>query len=196
MATVYTMEGGTVQCGDAQPNQSNHLQMTQAKWPGMEENFVDHLAGGAPVGIEINTHFNRPEVTFNLAGWNPDVMKLVGTWQKDLQRFTLIGGIRDRLSGKLFAARGEVWGRLGKASPNEFQKGQNMQHEYAVRGITHYELTFNGTQLWYWDFFTNSLIIGGVDRMAEMNAILGVPTSDAPAGGREVGGSTSTGLAA
>jgi phage tail tube protein FII len=194
MATVYTMEAGTIYAGDAQPDQSNHLTMSEAKWPGMEENYVDHLAGGAPVGIEINTHFNKPEVTFTLAGWNPQVMKLLGSWSKDLQRFTLIGGIRDRLTGKLFAAKGEVWGRLGKAAPNAFNKGQNMAHEYAVKGVTHYELTFNGEQLWYWDFFTNSLIIGGVDRMAEMNAILGVPTADAPPGGREVGGASTTGL--
>lgn len=190
MATIYTMEAVNMFAGDSDPSASNHLALTQLKLPMLEENFADHVAGGAPVGIEINTHFNRPECTFNLIGWNAQVAGLIGSYTKENQRFTAYGGIRDRLTGKLMKAEAYIWGRLARANPTEFQKGQNFAHEYSIRAITHYELIFAGTQLWYWDFYENSMIIGGVDRMAEMNTALSIPGAAGAPGGEEVGGAS------
>lgn len=188
MASLYMLEAANIFAGTSNPSASNHLALAGLKLPGMEEAYTDHMAGGAPVGIEINTHITRPECTFNLLGVTAGVQSLFGSWAAADQKFTAYGGIRDRSTGRLFKATAIMWGRLGKATPSEFNRGQNFQHEYAIRGITHYELIYAGQQMWYWDFFTNDLVIGGVDINGEMNSILSITGASGASGGIQTGG--------
>lgn len=76
--TVYVMESANLFAGDHDPAASNHLALQEVKLPELAENFVDHAAGGAAIAIEVDTHIARLEVTFNLAGWTPHVMTLIG----------------------------------------------------------------------------------------------------------------------
>lgn len=188
MASLYMLEAANIFCGTSDPSASNHLALSSLRLPGMEEAYSDHNAGGAPVGIEINTHITRPECSFNLLGVTPGVQGLFGSWAASDQKFIAYGGIRDRNSGKLFKATAIMWGRLGKATPSEFTRGSNFQHEYAIRGITHYELIYAGQQMWFWDFFTNDLVIGGVDINGEMNSILSIGGASGAANGVQTGG--------
>lgn len=195
MADLYIMEAANLFAGDEQPDNSNHLTLQELKLPGLEENYVDHTAGGAPVGIEVETHMSRLEATFNLAGWNVNVMGLIGAWQREKQRFTARGFIRDRRTGSSMTALAVMWGRLGRVNPTNFRRGDLHGHEYAIRGITKYKLTMsmpNGggnLELINWDFFTNTRIINGVNQNAEMNSALGILNGDASAGGADRGGS-------
>ena len=71
------MESANLICGDTRSGQecrapgiSTHLVLQELKLPAMEENYVDHAPGGAPIAIEMPTHMNKLEATFNLAGWD------------------------------------------------------------------------------------------------------------------------------
>ena len=173
-SNVYLMEACNLFCGDVSP-QSQHLTLSELKLPGLEENYVDHVAGGAPLGIEIDTHINRLEATFNLAGWQREVMIMIGVSEQALQRFTAYGVIRDRRTGAALESKAIISGRLGRVNPANWRRGDLQHHEYSIRGITHYELFMAGEEIYSWDFFLNQRRIGGVDLNLDLNTILRIP---------------------
>jgi phage tail tube protein FII len=187
-ATVYTMESANLICGDVTPNEqgaapgiSTHLVLQELKLPGLEENYVDHTPGGAPIAIEIPTHMNKLEATFNLAGWDPGVMIFVGQNIRTYQRFTAYGLIRDRRSSQALQATAIIEGRMGRVNPTAFRKGDLMAHEYSLRSIVHYELWMQmnadatPSEIYFWDFFTSTRRIGQVDLNDDMIRVLAIP---------------------
>lgn len=184
-ASLYTMESANMVCGDTgdatSPGISTHLEILELKLPSLEENYVDHQPGGAPVAIEVPMFVNKLEATFNLAGWNPGVMSMIGQSARAMQRFTAYGLIRDRRTGNGLQAIAIFEARLGKVNPTAFKKGDMMAHEYALRSIVHYELYMQQvvgtepTEIYFWDFFTSTRRFGGVDLNDELNAILAIP---------------------
>jgi phage tail tube protein FII len=186
------MESANLICGDtggdAAPGQTTHLTLAELKLPGMEENYVDFLPGGAPVAIEVNTHINRLEASFNLNGWQPEVMGLLASSDINQQVFTAYGLIRNRVDGTASQAMAIMGGRLGRVNPTAFRKGDLMVYEFAIRSITFYELYMarNGEQnsfnypIYKWDFFGSKFEvtdINGVvsDINADMINILAIP---------------------
>lgn len=145
------LEGANLFCGNANPDASNHLVLAELRLPAFEENYINHAPGGAPVAIEIDTHLNRFEAGFNLHGWQPQVLRLIG---KHNQIFTAYGLLRRRQTGGALEAKAVMQGRLGRAAPGPFARGTLQGYEYAIRGIMHYELTIAGEQLFNWDFLT------------------------------------------
>ena len=184
-ATLYTMESVNMICGDtgdaAAPGISTHLEISELKLPSLEENYVDHTPGGAPVQIEIPMYMNKLEGTFTLAGWNPAVMSMIGQQARALQRFTAYGLIRDRRTSQALQALAIFEGRLGRVNPTNFRKGDLMHHEYSIKSIVHYELYMQEvvgaepSEIYFWDFFTSVRRVGEVDLNAEMNTILAIP---------------------
>jgi uncharacterized protein len=200
--TVYTMESANLICGDAgqrtAPGISTHLVLSELKLPALEENYVDHTPGGAPIGIEIPTHMNKLEATFNLAGWDPDVMVFIGQEQQDrYQRFTAYGLIRNRRTSEALQAVAIMQGRLGRVNPTAFSKGTLMAHEFSIKSIVHYELWMQETsqsnasgwsakEIYWWDFFTSVRRVGARDLNDEMIRLLAIPGNAVDSGGGEV----------
>jgi len=196
---VYTMESANLICGDlgtsSAPGISTHLILQELKLPGLEENFVDHTPAGAPIGIEVPTHMNKLEATFNLAGWEPDIMVFIGQNEEKYQRVTGYGLIRDRRSSEALQATAVLEGRIGRVNPTAFRKGDLMAHEYSIRSITHYELYMQlepdsePMEIYFWDFFTSTRRIGGVDLNDDMIQLLAIPANavDTQASGDDAG---------
>ena len=172
--SILTMEKANLYAGAAptDTNASNHLVITECKLPALDEQYVEHRAGGAPVAVEIDTIISHLESTFILVGVTPQVMQLVGSWDTNQNLFFIYGLIRDRQSGEAAQAIAVIKGRLGRADPQNWQRGNVMHTNYAIRGIVHYELNIAGQQIYYWDFFNNQFLVGGEDRNADSNAFL------------------------
>jgi len=187
--TIYVMESANLICGDAvgtgastMPGISTHLVLQELKLPTWEENYVDHTPAGAPVGIEIPTHINKLEATFNLAGWDPLIMSFLGQEDVQYHRFTAYGLIRDRRTSAALQAVAVFEGRLGRVNPTAFSKGNLMSHEYSIKNITHYELNMMVSeggfqQIFWWDFFTTSLGIGDNMLTDDMVRLLAIPAN-------------------
>jgi phage tail tube protein FII len=171
-ADIFVMEAANLFCGDHDPSASNHLTLTELKLPALENNFSDHNPGGAPIAIEINTHVNRLEATFNLAGWNPLVHTLIGRSTRQHQTFTAYGAVRARRTGRLMEAKAIMQGELGRVNPTAFRHGDVMGHEYSIRAIVHYELYLDSNRLVLWDFYESTWVMGDVDVNADRNRIL------------------------
>ena len=195
-STVYVMESANLICGDTRspenpgagggsttPGVSTHLILQELKLPALEENTVDHAPGGAPMAIEIPTHFNKLEATFNLAGWDPAVMAFVGQTDRYHQRFTAYGLIRDRRTLVALQAIAVIEGRLGRMNPTAFSKGNLMAHEYSIKSIVSYKLHMQRAKnsspvvIYKWDFFTSQFASGRFDLNRDINTLLAIPSS-------------------
>src|ERR1700736_3550593 len=109
--SLLVLEAANIFVGD-DPTASNHLVLKNVKFLTVEKSYVDFMPGGAILGIEIDTHFNKFEVTFSLAGWSPQAMSQVGIWSRASQQFSIYGMLRDRLSGGTQRVEGYVFGQL------------------------------------------------------------------------------------
>lgn len=191
-SNLYIMEAANLIAGLAgennQPGESTHISILGLKLPALEENYADHYPGGAQIGIEIPMYVNKLESTFNLAGWQPNIMKMMGASAIQNQWFTAYGLIRERRTGVALPAMAKMQGRLGRVNPTEYRKGDVMQHEYAIRSIVHYELYMksdpndknrmitDADTIYWWDFFSSEYWVGDVDVNADMIDILAIPT--------------------
>jgi len=189
--TIFVLESVNLICGDTRslvpggqgaPGISTHLTLQELKLPAIEENFVDHAPGGAPVAIEIPTHMTKLEATFNLAGWDPGLMAYIGKEDPYNHRFTAYGLLRDRRTSLAMQAIAIMEGRLGRVNPTAFSKGNLQSHEYSIKSLVHYELraqTNPSAQtlfpIFLWDFFTSQRVVGGVNLNEELIDILRIP---------------------
>lgn len=175
---LLTMEAANIFCGVQAPdniNNSNHLRLTDVKLPGMDEQYVDHRAAGAPVAIEIDTVFARLECTFTLAGWTEQVEELVASWGIDVNQYWIFGALRDRVTGDVYQATAAIYGRLGRADPQLWRRGDIAHWAYAIRGITKYKLSVgNDAPIYDWDYYASRFFVGGNDRIAQINAAIGI----------------------
>jgi phage tail tube protein FII len=188
---LYIMEAVNLICGlegvNTQPGESLHLNLTELKLPGIEEQYADHYAGGAPIGIEVPLVINRMEATFNVSGWQPDVMKMLGKSQVSDQWFTALGMIRERRTGTALRAEASMQGRLGRVNPTAYRKNDMMGHEFSIRGIIRYQLFMKtdpddnespiteADRIYEWDYFTSQFMVGQEDINYDLRRILSFP---------------------
>jgi phage tail tube protein FII len=189
LGTIYVMESANLIVGDRGNNGSaagisTHLVLQELTLPMLEENNVDHAPGGAPVAIEIPTHINKLEATFNLAGWDPMIMGKIGREGYEHHVFTAYGLIRDRRTSTALQAIAVMQGRLGRVNPTAFSKGNLMAHEYSIKTIVHYELWMqmsaedkDPTEIYWWDFFTSRLRSGREELTDRMVNVLAIPAN-------------------
>jgi P2 family phage contractile tail tube protein len=172
MSTLFVMEAVSLFCGDEDPTAGKHLSIQELKLPDMNETFADHTPGGGRVGIEVPVGIEKFEAPFKLTGFDPQVMSQFGLHTKVAQNYTAYGSVINRRTGAAIEAKALMEGRLGKVSPEAFKKGDLHGFDYAINGITHYELHFDGVEKFYFDFFTNAWRVDGVDQNADQNRIL------------------------
>jgi P2 family phage contractile tail tube protein len=170
--TIYIMEAANLFCGEHDPENSKHLTLEELKLPDLQEILVDHNPGGGKIGVEFAVGVQKLEPSFKLKGWDIGLLRTFGLGTPGRKTFTAYGVIRDKRTGKAIEAKAIIEGRLSKIAPEAFQRGEAMGHDYAVNEVLHYELFFDGKEELYWDFFTNTVRLGGVDPDASVNNIL------------------------
>ena len=179
--SVWTMESANLYVGSAtlDTNASNHLTLSEVKLPALDVQYVDHRAGGAPIAIEIDTVIARLECAFTLVGVTPQVMTKLGSWVQSQNDFYIYGVIRDQQTGSAAQAAAYIQGQLSRVDPQNYRRGDVLHTVYGIRGIIHYELNIAGEQIYFWDFATNTRIIGTNDQNALTNQFLKVPNATA-----------------
>lgn len=158
------MEGANLFVGN-DPTASNHLILSELRLPSLERNYVDHAAGGGAVAIEVDTHLNKLEASFTLAGWQPQV---IGFIHGGDQTFQIYGLVRDRRSGRALEAMAIIQGRIGRVTPSPYSRGTVMGHDYAIRAIMHYTLTLDFQPIFSWDWYSNSIFTNQSNEMLGM----------------------------
>lgn len=172
MSTIYVMEAANLFCGSHDPSASKHLTLSELKLPDLQENYTEHHPGGSRVGIEINTGIQKLESTFKLTGFDPQVLAQFGLGTKQSKFYTAYGVILDKSTGENHELKAVFQARLGKVAPDAFSRGDVQGHEYSLNEIMHYELWFKNEEKVFFDFFTNTWRIDGVDQNAVANGIM------------------------
>jgi phage tail tube protein FII len=162
--TILTLDQANMFCGREPGDVNNglYLELTEVKLPAMNEQYIDHRAGGTPIAIEIDTMFAKLEATFQLLGWNVNTATMIGTWMAEQNVFWVYGLLRDRMTGQPSRVTAKMRGRLGLADPQNWSRSGAQHWNYAIKGIIAYDLVVNKTPIYSWDFFANKLVIGPV----------------------------------
>lgn len=171
-SNIYIMEAANLFCGNHDPENSKFLTLEELKLPDLQETLVDHTPGGGKIGVEFAVGAEKLEPTFKLKGWDMQLLRQFGAGRPGRQPFTAYGVIRDKRSGRAIEAKAIMEGRLSKIAPDAFQRGEAMSHDYSINEVLHYELFFDGKEEMYFDFFTNTVRLGGVDNDPDFNNIL------------------------
>lgn len=173
---MWFLEGCNLFVGDHDPNASKHLTLTELQLPTMEEMTADHHPGGSPFAIDVPVGYEKLEATFKLAGWDPDVLSMFGVGTRVAETFTAYGSLRDKLTGVSMQAKAVMTGRLGRAEPETFQRGELQGHDYAITSMIRYQLFLGGREKFYFDFATAAWRIDGKVQNADERRNLMLPT--------------------
>jgi P2 family phage contractile tail tube protein len=149
------LEAANLVCG-ADGNH-NHLRLLDVKLPTIEEQYLDHRPGGAPVAIEVDVIINKFQCDFALAGWSPKIDALVRAWSVGANDFKFFGALRKHPTGEVAQVIANMTGRLGKVSYDSWRRGGLSQTSYSIKGIINYSLVVAGEPLFDWDFFNNTV---------------------------------------
>lgn len=174
---LLTLDAANMFVGAA-PTDSNaslNLKITEVKLPAFDEGYVDHRALGAPLAVEINTIFNRLESSFQILGIDVSVYSKLAPIQDVDQWFFIYGLMKDRLTGEQSQASAIMKGRLSRVDPQLYRRNDTLHTNFAIRGITQYDLTVAGNSVYRWDFFANTLIVGQNHVTALSNQLLNIP---------------------
>ncbi len=172
MSSFYMMEAANLFCGDHDPSDSKHLTLEEFQLPNMQEIYQEHHAGGSMFQVEFAVGVEKLGPTFKLKGFDPAVLGQFGLGAGKRNMYTAYGVIRDKRTGIAYPSVAVIEGRLGKANADAFKRGELQGHEYAINEVMHYELSFNGGEVFYFDFFASEWRVGGVDQNADANRIL------------------------
>jgi P2 family phage contractile tail tube protein len=171
MSTMFVVNNFNLFVG-LDPGAGKHLTLQEMKLPALQAQYQDHMAGGAAVGIEIETGINKLEPTFKLVGVDPQALTQFGLGSKIKNVFSAYGVVQDRRTGREIEMKVIMEGRLGKVDAEAYQKGNLLAHDYAINEVTHYEVFFDRRELVYWDFYENVWRIDGVDQNGTANQIM------------------------
>lgn len=171
--TIYVQEAATLFVGDHDPINSKHLTLKNHKLPTLEEGYEDHTPGGGFVGIEVGTgKINKLESSFDLNGEDPRLLSQFGFGVRRPLQFFSYGVIRDLRTGEAIEGRATLVGYLGSIEPDEYSPGAAKGGSYGIKGITSYEMSFDGEEKFFFDFWTNTVRIDGANVRQAENSIL------------------------
>ena len=176
MSDFYIMEAVQLFAGDDDPSPSAglHLEIEELKLPDLQKEYQEHKPGGSMLSIEVLTGIQKLEPTFKLKGENPRMLAQFGMNGGKPRTYTALGAIRSKRTGSLIQSKAIIHAELGKVGPDAFKRGDLRGHDYTLNAVTHYELWYDGDELFYFDFFESAWRSGGVDQMADVNRMLGI----------------------
>ena len=172
-ASVITWESANLFAGDEGDNNSKHLTLTSVQLWQPKEKTESHHAGGAIGAIDIGgLGFEAPEISFKLVGPDAQTKTMFGLGQRGTRPFTIYGALRDKNGGRLIERKVVVFGRLVEVGESEYSRGKLIDQDHAIKEITHYEMYEDKNELYFFDWFSSTWRVGGVNQLAEQNAIL------------------------
>lgn len=147
-------------CGTRPNSASLHLKLTDVKLPTIEEIYIDHRAGGAPVAVEIDVMMAKLSCEFTILGLDIDTLRMIRPVAAADSEFHVYGLIHDTTTGVYAQAAATLVGRLGNMEPGVYRRETALRTHYGIRGVSFYQLVIAGELIYYWDFFGNRFVIG------------------------------------
>jgi len=153
MPGIYIMDMATIMVGD-DPDNLNHLKLTNVQLPSLEETTNQHTPGGAVMGLEIGmTMLAALNLTFKMKGLNPETYGKLGIGQARRLNYTIRGNVRDVVEDRNMAGKAVVTGRMTTLNQSEFARESGVDEDFAVKEIVRYQFFLDGAERYYFDYF-------------------------------------------
>ena len=176
-ASLLITEAMNLFSGDDGPNNSKHLNLASCMLPDLEEMKQEHHAGGSIGSIEVGgLGIKALMLKFKLNGYDPQTMTQFGLGSQTSRPYTLYGAVRDKATQKLTEVKAICWGRLGKVTLSEMKRGDLSGMDHEITEIIRYGLWYDKAEQYYYDWASAEYRVGGVSQVADVNAILRIPT--------------------
>ncbi|MUO69216.1 phage major tail tube protein [Agrobacterium vitis] len=172
---LLILEQVNIFVGDADPEDTNHVKLQSLGLPALERAAVSHLGGGAVMGVNWTVGaYNALEPSFKLAGFTETSYKYLGIGSNESQKFTAYGVLRNKQTGAILQAKAVIQGIVGKVTPDSFDRASAFGHDHGITEVTHYQLTVDGTEWFYLDYFTSTVRQFGNDENQSIRVALGI----------------------
>jgi P2 family phage contractile tail tube protein len=169
-------EAFTMFVGDDGPDNSKHANIVSIKLPTLEEFSQSHFGGGAVGEVNIgNLGLKALEITFKTFGIDPQINSNFGLSDRGIMPFTIYNAIRNKDGSKPIERKIIVRGRLGRVDEDELKRGEAGGHDHTIHEILHYEVYFDGKEMYYYDYLSTTWRVNGGQGNADIRRILRIP---------------------
>jgi len=154
MGTILLLESVNLFLGNNDPEASKHISLSSMTLPALEYQTAAHNPGGGPGEIEFNMGATKKlELSFKMAGYDPDSYRLFGVGSGSVNTFTAYGVIRDKREGTLIQGKSIIKGNIQKVAPEAYERGKMFGHDHVIGEVSHYELHVGGSEWYWWDMW-------------------------------------------
>jgi len=131
---------------------------------------ASHNPGGGAGAVDFTLpRIEALEPAMSVKGIDRDIFSGMGVTEK----WTFAAAYRDKKTGVAVPARGIIQGAITEWEPDESDPEDFQGCSHTFKEVTHFELLFDGKELFYFDFWERELRRDGVDLFADDKQALG-----------------------
>lgn len=123
--------------------------------------------------IDIDMGGEKLELEASFGGLTSNILKHMGAARHDALMLRFAGGYQSDQTGAVTPIEVVMHGRIAEFDEGSGKPGDDTEHKYKFT-LSYYKRIENGRSLVEIDQLAGTYIIDGVDRMAELNAAIGV----------------------
>jgi P2 family phage contractile tail tube protein len=173
MATIFIPEALNIFVSDSGSENSKHLKITDVTLPKMSEKTMEHHPGGGIGAIQIGgLGIQALEIGFKLVGFDPQSAVQFGLGETKQVPYTILGAVRDKQTGRAIALKASAWGRMVEMDNGTWKRGDAAEQTHKIQEITLYSLTWDGSELYYYDFYNSAWRVNGTSQVDDIKGIL------------------------
>lgn len=133
---------------------------------------TDDWRGGGMLGpIKIDNGLEAMEAEITMGGHEVRLFRKFGTTRADGVRVRLVGAYQAEDGSRAQAVESYIGGRFSEIDPGKSKAGDGTEHKYKVP-LTYYRRVVDGVDVIEIDMIAGVFIVDGVDRYAEIMAII------------------------
>lgn len=141
--------------------------------PTLARQFEDYRGAGMDAPIQVDLGGNLIEFEWKVGGHVNQIFSQFGAVTHDAHQLRFVGAYQDDSTGRYISVEIVMRGRHQEIAPGTGKPGDDT--EQTVKTIcSYYKLTVDGRTLIEKDEANMRFIVGGVDRLAEQRAALGL----------------------
>lgn len=157
-----------------EPDSSRALTIDKLVIPPIKRKTTEFTAGGGIGTVNrVLPQIDAIEPAFSVKGIDTDILSRFGFAAGTADKWLFSAAVRNKRTTKLESWRVIIQGVVTEWSPDEFSAGEFLGCNHLLHEVTHFEITMDGTELFYWDEDEQEARSGGTSWMAEYRNALG-----------------------
>lgn len=153
-----------------QPGTSRANTISKLALPSIKFAKGSHNPGGGVGAVDFTLpRIEALEPKFDAKGIDLEIFGGMG----EVQKWTFAGAYRDKKTNKSVPGRGIIEGAVCEWEPDESDPEEFQGCSHMFSEVTHFDLSLDGVELFYFDFWERVLRRNGVDLFANVRRALG-----------------------